>query len=340
MFSRFKFLSRVALRAHNFRPINLIPKRTFQTTSFKFNNSLIVEIDEENFEKEFLQSRIPIIVDLYADWCVPCKTLTPLLEKIVTAKKSVKLVKVNVDKHPEIAQQFQVESVPTVFGLIGTQVIVKHVGAMTESEIEKLIAKLDGEMQPLEPTSSGKSPAEDLLQQAQQAFVAQKFDDANEIYQYMIQNEDMTDHHLKAYAGVAMCLMTKGDLDSAIQISKVLKEKFPEWNKDAETKVVINMVEINQIAGTSLRPMEVLLQAVSKNDNDLQARFELSCQYFLNAPGIESKKKAIEELLTIIRKNKKWNDGKARELIKKYFEVIGEGELIKKYRQRLASLIF
>lgn len=337
-------LSRVAfVKAPFFQKSINLTTRSFSSTVFRFNDTsrYIVEIDETNFQSELLGSQLPVLVDLYADWCVPCKTLSPLLESVILSRKNVKLVKINIDKYPEIAEQFQVESVPTIFGLIGTQIVAKHVGMMKEDEITAMCDKLISAVNPQSTvTEVGKPPLEDLLKSAQQLFLAQKTDEALTIYEQIIGNEGLAEIHPKAYSGVAMCMLTKGQIENAEGIVKALKEKFPEWEKDAEIKVVVNMVDIYGLVGTTFRPLEELEANIAKNPADFDSRFEISAQLFVNAPGLESKKRAVEELLTIIKKNKNFKEGKAKILIRKYFDVLGEGELVKKYRQRLASMLF
>ena len=175
-----------------------------------------------------------------------------------------------------------------------------------------------------------------------QKFLAEgKFDEALDIFQMVINDENESkENQAKAYSGLAMCMVSKNEIENAIQFAKILKEKFSdELKENPEIKVIISMIEIYELVG-QVSDVEEIQKKLQTNPNDLNAKFEMAAYIFINEPGLEKKEIAVHEVLEILKVNSKWNDGKARSLLVKMFEVLGDCDITKKGRSKMASYLF
>lgn len=320
-----------------FYPKRFISK--FHSSKFIFSDfKYVVEINEDNFQQELLQSPVPVLVDIYADWSLDSQQLSPLLEKKIKEKKGkIKLVRINIDRQQEIAQQFQVENVPSIFGLIGNNLVSKHVGNLSENEIEKFISNILKQIKNEDEDENHESNKLNLLEQAKQYFLKGEYNNALSIYESIISNEDLKEIHLKSYTGILMCFMSSNNISEGEKIENIIKENYKEFDK--EDKLILDMFEIHKLANLKT-PILDLVRNVEKNPKDLDSLFEYSCVLFLNTPGMNNKEKAMELMLKIIKMDPKWENQKAKTVLTKYFDVIGEGDLVKRYRKKLALALF
>ncbi len=271
---------------------------------------------------------VPIIVDFWATWCGPCKQLTPTLEKLVRAAGgAVRLVKIDVDKSPELSQQLRIQSIPTVYAFHGGRPIDAFQGALPESEIKAWIDKVIATAGGSTPTS----PVEEGLAAADAALTAGDSGSATAIYGQILTHEP---DNVPAHLGLAKCHLQAGDTAAAREVI----DRIPaESQKTPEVSAIVATLELAETAGAAAGRDDELRAAVAADENDHQARYDLSLALY--AGGDASA--AIDALLEIIRRDRGWNDGEARTQLLKLFEAIGAMDpLVVEARRRLSTLLF
>jgi putative thioredoxin len=272
---------------------------------------------------------VPVIVDFWAPWCGPCKQLTPLLERAVTeAKGKVRLVKVNIDENPEIAQQLRIQSIPTVYGFRNGQPVDGFMGAIPESQVKAFIQGLVAGG--AGAAGAAEAGTEDALKVAAQALAKRELSAAAQIFGEVLQDEP---GHPKAVAGLARCYLESGDIERA---KKTLGLVRPDGQSDEAIRAVEAEVALKERA-MGAGEAAPLRAKVAANPADLQARFDLAA--VLDAKG--AREEAINELLEIVRRDRKWNDEAARKQLLTLFEAMGPTDARTiQGRRRLSSLLF
>ena len=262
----------------------------------------------------------PVIVDFWATWCGPCKTLGPNLEKAVKAAKgAVKLVKVDVDANPRIAGQLRVQSIPTVYAFVNGQPVDGFMGAVPESQIKSFIDKLIGPAAP--------SDLDEILALGAESLAIGDLGGAAQAYAQALQLEPQ---NVKAIAGLARCYLLGGDVDRAHEVVALA----PADAKDAELDSVKAALTLADTAPSETAEFEKRLQA---DPNDHAARLELAKAL----AGRGQMDAAVDELLRIVERDREWNDGAARAQLLKIFEAAGLGsETAKAGRRKLSSILF
>jgi putative thioredoxin len=274
----------------------------------------------------YASQKVPVLVDFWATWCGPCKQLTPVLEKVVRAAKGkVRLVKIDIDQNPELAQQLRIQSVPTVFAFVGGQPVTGFAGAQPESQVKALVDRLISMVGSgaAEATGGGLEAAKQLAERGEWQAAASLF------------REVLADDpgHAEAIGGLARCLLNQGHRDEA----RKLLDSAP---KDAASSpAVIGARAALTLANEAgeLGDPTMLLARIQADDEDHEARYELATLLFLRGQ-VET---AIEHLLQIVRRDRGWNEDQARKQLVRFFEALGpKHPATLKGRRMLSAVLF
>ena len=266
----------------------------------------------------------PVIVDFWAPWCGPCRTLGPILERVVEGKKgAVKLVKINTEEHNAYASQLGVRSIPAVYAFHKGRPVDGFMGALPESQVSAFIERLLG------GTDNAQVIAE-ALSQAEAASQAGDIPLAAEIYAAVIQEDP---ENTAAIAGLARCSLANGDTERALATLEMVP---PARKNESVVKSVRLAIEMAADAPAPTE-LDAALSAVSANPGDHARRYELAEQYA--AAG--RYKDAADHLLIILTARLGWQDGKAKTKLLQVFEAAGPADPVTiEGRRRLASLMF
>jgi putative thioredoxin len=265
----------------------------------------VKDVTTATFQADVLQDSMkqPVIVDLWAPWCGPCKQLAPVLEKAVRAAKGkVKLVKINIDEEPQIAQALRVQSIPAVFAFDKGQPVNGFVGVQPESQIKAFIERLTGPM--------GPSPVDQALEQAAAAMEAKNFDQASAIYQQVMAHEP---DNVDAVAGLCRALIALGQVEDVRQLLEALDDELT-----ADPKIQSVRAQLELLASSTGNTGE-LEARVAADGKDLEARFELAKAY----AAMDRRGEAVDQLIEILRIKRDWNEDAARVELLKFFEAFG-----------------
>lgn len=290
---------------------------------------LIKDTTEATFMVDVVEasSEVPIIVDFWAPWCGPCKTLGPLLEEAVTAAKgAVRMVKVNVDEAQMIAGQLQVQSIPTVYAFHKGQPIDGFQGALPGSEIKAFVDRVI--------EAAGGAPVDDGLGDAVEAAEAMLAEgaavDAAQTFAAIL-GEDP--NHAAAYGGLVRSHIAMDDLDQA---EAILNGAPAEISSAPELEAAHAQLELARQAADA-GPVADLTAAVEADPDDHQARFDLALALHANGQ-VDA---AVDQLLDLFRRDREWNEGAAKTQLFIIFDALKANDpVVLNGRRKLSSLIF
>jgi putative thioredoxin len=289
---------------------------------------LIKDTTTQTFVKDVIEEskRQPVLIDFWAEWCGPCKQLTPVLEKAVRAAKGrVKLVKMNIDHHPAIPGQMGIQSIPAVIAFVNGQPADGFMGAVPESQVNAFIERVTKGV-----AAPGEANIADILKEADAVLAEGDAATAAQIYAEALVLDSA---NIAALAGLAKCYVTSGAIDQAKQTLAMVPEAK---RNDAAVKAVQAAIDLSDQA-KSLGPVAELEQKVAANPLDHQARFDLATA--LNAEG--KRAAATDQLLEIVKRDRKWNDEGARKQLVQFFEAWGgTDEATIEGRKRLSTILF
>jgi putative thioredoxin len=287
----------------------------------------VKDVNEETFMDDVIEASktSPIVVDFWAPWCGPCKTLGPALEAEVKATNGkIKMVKIDIDQNQNLASQMRIQSIPAVFAFVDGQPIDGFMGAKAPSELKSFIDKL------LEKVTDDDGDLSEAIAVANEMLNAKEFNDAAETFEAILGEDPES---ALAFVGLFNARMGAKKINDA----KTMLEEIPDALKNkAEILALQAQIDLsNQAEGVG--EINDLRSTLTNDKNNHQARFDLALALFTKGESSE----AIQELLTIFRVDQEWNDDAARQQLFKIFDILGsENPITLSGRRQLASMLF
>ncbi len=289
---------------------------------------LIKDVNEDTFMTDVVEAsqEVPVIVDFWAPWCGPCKTLGPMLEKAVLASKgAVRMVKVNIDDNQAIAAQLRVQSIPTVFAFHKGQPIDGFQGALPNSEIDAFVGKV------VETGGvDGSGGLSDALDSAEEMLAEGAAGDAAQVFSAIIEEDNQ---NVKAYSGLARAKLSLDDIEGA---EAVLNGVPAEISENSEIEAVFAKIALARQM-LAVGPLLELEAAVTSDPADNKARFEYSQALY----AADKLTEAVAQLLELFRNDPDWNDGAAKTQLFTIFDALEANDpIVLNGRRKLSSMIF
>ena len=289
---------------------------------------LIKDVNEDTFMADVIDAsqEVPVIVDFWAPWCGPCKTLGPMLEKaVMAAKGAVRMVKVNIDDNQAIAGQLRVQSIPTVYAFHKGQPVDAFQGAVPNSEIDAFVSRVvkasGGEV------NNGLS---DALNSAEEMLAEGAASDAAQVFSAIIEEDNQ---NVKAYSGLARAKLDLEDMEGA---EAVLNGVPADISDSPEIEAVFAKIALARQA-LDVGPLSELEAAVASDPANSKARFEYS-QALYASDNIDE---AVGQLLELFRRDSDWNDGAAKAQLFTIFDALEPNDpIVLNGRRKLSSMIF
>jgi putative thioredoxin len=282
-------------------------------------NQWTIDVSEENFETEVLErsTEVPVLVDFWAPWCGPCKTLGPLLEKLADEYKGeFRLAKVNVDENPNLAGVFGIQGIPAVKLFKDGDLASEFTGALPEPMLREFLGKYL-------PTAADKKSAE-----AAQLEADGKLAEAKAAYQNIL---DSDPNHAKALLGLGRLAMSEGDNEAALEYLEKIS-LVDDARKEAD-----RLIARLKLQSRAVENENALRQKVNADPKNLAVRYELAQAL----AGAEKYEEALDEFFNIVRTDRTFEDDGARKAMLQVFEVLGSDDpLTEKYRSELAKVLF
>ena len=283
--------------------------------------------DTANFAADVIDASRegPVIVDFWAPWCGPCKTLGPAIEKAVRAARgAVRLVKINVDENQQLAAQLRVQSIPAVFAFRDGRPVDGFVGAQPDSQIAAFVERLGG--------AAAADPAEAMIEEADARLADGDAAGAGGIYSRALR---ASPGDARAASGLVRALVAAGDAAGARKVFDSLDEETANSGALDGARAALALAE--RTAGADPAAAESLRARVAADEADHRARFDLALALF----GAGDREGAIAELLEIVRRDRAWSDDAARKQLLEFFDAMGAADpLTVGGRRRLSALLF
>jgi|SRR5688500_16822883 putative thioredoxin len=287
----------------------------------------------EKFRRDVVEPSMSslVILDFWAEWCGPCKQLTPVLEKVAAdyADRGVKLVKVNVDEEKFIAAQFRIQSIPTVYALFQGQPVADLSSARTEGQLTRTLDQLLSQLPIESEAQQRESEVEPLIAMGEEVLAEGDAPRAVNIFRQIV---EMAPDHPEAVSGLARALIAAGEIEEARNLLAALPDKI---DKDPAIGRARSALALAEIAPAGETPE--LERKVDADPDDLEARYELAGALM----GRGERDAAANQLLDIVRRDREWNDGAARIRLLQLLEAVGlEDPWAAAQRRRLSDILF